>query len=159
MSSIFCTPMSVGLMGRPSSLAKVGWMALTSLSELSKASCHCHRDHTGHQNWHLWLSWPYWPWNQHSFFRNQTGYQMQGTHSKVDFLAPVTKAEVVKTVASLLRCCSFLAWDILSLLKQMRWLRSLRAILTIFGALVRSCFKWHCFAENLSRTAHLEDPK
>ena len=39
---------------------------------------------------------------------------MQGTRSRVDFLAPVIKAEVVETVASLLRCCLSLARDFLS---------------------------------------------
>ena len=59
--SIFCVPTSVGLMGRPSSLAKVRWMALALLPESSKASCNGHHDHTGHWNQHSWLSWPYWP--------------------------------------------------------------------------------------------------
>ena len=57
-----------------------------------------------------WLSWPYWPRNQHLSFRIWTGYQLQGTCSEVDFLAPVTVAEVVETVTSLLRCFSW-AWD------------------------------------------------
>ena len=56
MPSIFCAPTSIGLMGRPSSLAKVGWMALALLPESSKASCHGHCDHTGHRNRHSWLS-------------------------------------------------------------------------------------------------------
>ena len=38
---------------------------------------------------------------------------MQGTRSRVDSLAPVTEAEVVKTVASLLHRRLSLAWDIL----------------------------------------------
>ena len=38
---------------------------------------------------------------------------MQGTRSKVDFLAPVTEAEVVETITSFLRRCPFLARDIL----------------------------------------------
>ena len=37
---------------------------------------------------------------------------MQGTRSRVDSLAPVTKAEVVETVASLLHRCPSLARDI-----------------------------------------------
>ena len=39
---------------------------------------------------------------------------MQGTYSKVDFLALVTEVGVVKTVAGLLCRCSSLAQDILS---------------------------------------------
>ena len=44
---------------------------------------------------------------------------MQKTRSRVDSLAPVTKAEVVETVTSLLRYpCLTLDWDTLSQLKQ-----------------------------------------
>ena len=42
MPSIFCTPTSVGLKGRSSSLAKVGWMALVLLPKSSKTSCYGH---------------------------------------------------------------------------------------------------------------------
>ena len=77
---------------------------------------------------------------------------MQGTRSRVDSLASVAEAEVVETVTSLLRCfCPSMAWLFLLLLKQVRWLRSLRAVLTTLGALVCLYFKWHCFAESLSR--------
>ena len=33
----------------------------------------------------------------------EIGYQIQGTRSRVDFLAPVTKTEFVETATSLLR--------------------------------------------------------
>ena len=53
--------------------------------------------------------------NHHSFFRNRTGDQMQGTHHKVDSLASAIDAEVANTVTSLLRrLCFSLAWDTLS---------------------------------------------
>ena len=38
---------------------------------------------------------------------------MQGTYSRVDFLASVTEAEIVETVASLLHYCPSFAWNIL----------------------------------------------
>ena len=183
--AIFCARTSVGLIGRPSSLAKVRKMALVSLSKSSKASCyghcdclchlnrHCYCDLIGHWNRHGYrdrLGY----WNRHSFFRNCTVH--------ICFI----NAEVAKTVTCLLRyLCSSLTWPFLSLLKQVRWLRSLRAALTTLGALVRLCFKWHylvkslfwmfyhsrtardistksvgaCAELDLFRTTHLEDPK
>ena len=68
---------------------------------LKRKTCHGNRDRPGRSN-------------RHSSFRNRTGYQMQGTRSRVDSLAPVIKAEVVETVASLLRRCPSLARDFLS---------------------------------------------
>ena len=98
--SIFWAPMSVSLMGKPSCLAKVGWMILTSLPESIKA-----------RPWALLMP------------LNWTGYCMQGVRSRAFSLAPVVNVEVAETDTGFLTsetldtclhsapiCCSYNTW-------------------------------------------------
>ena len=88
---------AIGLTWKPSSLAKIGCMALTSLLESSKANT--------------------------DFSQKVVGYWMHGTCSQNSFESSLRgtvyisliNAEVTKTVTSLLRCpCSSLARNTLS---------------------------------------------
>ena len=114
---------------------------------------HGYRDRLGHRNRHSWILWPYWPskptWLSWSLWPSKptfifpelnqisnTRNLFQGSLWGIVHISLINE-EVAKTVTSLLRClCSSLAWPFLSLLKQVRWLRSLRAVLTTLGALV-----------------------
>ena len=87
-----------------------------------------YRDRTGYRN-------------RHSSFRNCTGYQLQGTRSRVASGAPSTLVSSTRGPSrlSLVFCVAVLPWlgtfyRVVSLLKQVRRLRSLRAVLATLGA-------------------------
>ena len=111
--SIFCAPMSVGLMGSPSFRARVGWMVLTSLPESKSADLDTdffqkvirYRIHGTHARFGYspLLSSSTWPISAVS---TASAVPTDSAASTASSLVPVTNVEVAETDTSFLTLVS-----------------------------------------------------
>ena len=98
-----------------------------------------YRDHTGHENQHDYHDLPGHQ-NQRLYFQNWTRYWLQGTRSRIASGAPFMLVSSTQGPPrlSLVFCIAVFPWlgtlcHVVSLLKQVRWFRSLRVVLAILG--------------------------